>query len=79
MHYLSQALQKDQITDKFQLMTETIEAALNEIPYDKLDISEEVREQVLFLGNCAKNKTVIFSLYFCLNYSMQIYNKQTIV
>ncbi|XP_021295512.1 U-box domain-containing protein 14 [Herrania umbratica] len=43
---LYQALQKDQITGKFQLMTETIEAALNEIPYDKLDISEEVREQI---------------------------------
>ncbi|XVE99262.1 hypothetical protein REPUB_Repub03eG0183000 [Reevesia pubescens] len=27
-------------------MTESIEAALNEIPYDKLDISEEVREQI---------------------------------
>ncbi|KAB2063497.1 hypothetical protein ES319_A10G219800v1 [Gossypium barbadense] len=43
---LYQALQKDQVAYKFQQMTETIEAALSEIPYDKLDISEEVREQI---------------------------------
>lgn len=40
------ALQKDLIADKFLQMTETVEAALNEIPYDKLDISEEVQEQI---------------------------------
>ncbi|KAE8695631.1 hypothetical protein F3Y22_tig00110694pilonHSYRG00063 [Hibiscus syriacus] len=40
------ALQKDQIAYKFQQMTEAIEATLNEIPYDELDISEEVQEHI---------------------------------
>ncbi|XP_022745556.1 U-box domain-containing protein 14-like [Durio zibethinus] len=43
---LYQALQKDLIADKFLQMTETIEAALNEIPYGELDLSEEVQEQI---------------------------------
>ena len=44
---MSQALQRDKIVGDFQQVTEQIEEALSEIPYDKLDISEEVREQVL--------------------------------
>ena len=71
MHYFQQALQKDQIADKFQQMTKIIEATLNEIPYDKLDISEEVREQVPFLGNFAENRIVIFSPFY-LNCSIHI-------
>lgn len=43
---MSQALQRDKIADKFHQVTEKIEAALSEIPYDKLELSEEVREQV---------------------------------
>lgn len=44
---MSQALQREKTTQKFYQVTEQIEAALNEIHYDNLDISEEVREQVL--------------------------------
>jgi hypothetical protein len=40
------ALQMQKIVVKFHLITEQIEAALSQIPYDKLDISEEVREQI---------------------------------
>ncbi|XP_065870330.1 U-box domain-containing protein 14 isoform X2 [Euphorbia lathyris] len=43
---LYQALQRDKIAHKFCQITEKIEAALSEIPYDKLDLSEEVREQI---------------------------------
>ncbi|KAE8672026.1 U-box domain-containing protein 13 [Hibiscus syriacus] len=43
---LYRALQMDQIAYKFQEITEAIEAALNEIPYNNLDISEEVQEQI---------------------------------
>ncbi|GAV77194.1 Arm domain-containing protein/U-box domain-containing protein/KAP domain-containing protein [Cephalotus follicularis] len=43
---LYQALQRDVIADQFHQMTEQVEAALSEIPYEKLDISEEVREQI---------------------------------
>lgn len=43
---LYQALQRDIIDDRFHQMTEKIEAALTEIPYNKLSISEEVREQI---------------------------------
>lgn len=32
---------------KFHDMTVEIEAALSQIPYDKIEVSEEVREQVL--------------------------------
>ncbi|KAJ7970494.1 RING-type E3 ubiquitin transferase [Quillaja saponaria] len=40
-----QAFQKDKMADKFQQVTEQIEAALSEIQYDKLEVSEEVQEQ----------------------------------
>lgn len=46
MFAMLQALQMDKIAAKFHQVTEQIEAALSRIPYDKLDISEEVREQV---------------------------------
>lgn len=36
----------DKIAGDFQQVTEQIEEAMTRIPYDKLDISEEVREQV---------------------------------
>ena len=51
MSYLSQALQREKIAQKFHLVTEQIEAALSEIHYDKLNLSEEVREQVLLQPN----------------------------
>ncbi|KAF2295639.1 hypothetical protein GH714_033376 [Hevea brasiliensis] len=37
---------KGQLAHKFCQITEQIEAALSEIPYDKLDLSEEVQEQI---------------------------------
>jgi len=43
---MSQALRRNDTAYKFQEVTEKIEAALSEIPYYKLEISEEVREQV---------------------------------
>ncbi|KAH7547860.1 hypothetical protein ACOSP7_032884 [Xanthoceras sorbifolium] len=43
---LYQVLQRDKIASKFHQTTEQIEAALSEIPYDKLDLSEEVHEQI---------------------------------
>ena len=51
MSYLSQALQREKIAQKFHLVTEQIEAALSKIHYDKLNLSEEVREQVLLQPN----------------------------
>ncbi|KAL9365565.1 hypothetical protein Peur_043438 [Populus x canadensis] len=41
-----QTLQRDDIADKINQITEKIEAALGEIPYDKLNLSEEVQEQI---------------------------------
>ncbi|GKV34183.1 hypothetical protein SLEP1_g42584 [Rubroshorea leprosula] len=43
---LYQAFQRDETTRKFHQITEQIEAALTEIPFTELDISEEVREQI---------------------------------
>lgn len=43
---LYQALQRDKIADKFCQMTDQIEASLSSIPYDKLNVSEEVHEQI---------------------------------
>ncbi|KAL6977196.1 U-box domain-containing protein 14 [Sarracenia purpurea var. burkii] len=43
---LFQALHRDKIAGDFQQVTEQMEEALSQIPYDKLDISEEVREQI---------------------------------
>ncbi|KAJ8766080.1 hypothetical protein K2173_020596 [Erythroxylum novogranatense] len=43
---LYKALERDRLACKFHEVTENIEAALSEIPYDRLDISEEVREQI---------------------------------
>ncbi|XP_015881290.3 U-box domain-containing protein 14 [Ziziphus jujuba] len=43
---LYQAFHRDEIVNKFHQMTEQIEAALKEIPYDKFPISDEVREQI---------------------------------
>ncbi|KAK4578722.1 hypothetical protein RGQ29_028704 [Quercus rubra] len=40
------ALQREKIAQKFHLVTEQIEAALSKIHYDKLNLSEEVREQI---------------------------------
>ncbi|XP_048231865.1 U-box domain-containing protein 14 [Ricinus communis] len=41
-----QALRRNEIAQEFCLITEKIEAALNEISYAKIDLSEEVREQI---------------------------------
>ena len=42
-----QALQRDKVAQEFCIHTEKIEEALTKIKYEKLDLSEEVREQVL--------------------------------
>lgn len=42
-----QVLDRDQIMERFQEVTSQLEQALAGISYDKLDISDEVREQVL--------------------------------
>ncbi|KAK6137917.1 hypothetical protein DH2020_028330 [Rehmannia glutinosa] len=44
-----QALQVDKIASRFENITKQIEAALSQIPYNKLDIPEEVREQIELL------------------------------
>ncbi|KAF5947916.1 hypothetical protein HYC85_013873 [Camellia sinensis] len=43
---LFQALKLNKIASDFHQVTEQIEEALSQIPYNKLDISEEVREQI---------------------------------
>ncbi|KAL8051718.1 hypothetical protein ABFX02_06G166200 [Erythranthe guttata] len=44
-----QALQVDKIASKFEHVTQQIEAALSQVPYNKLDITEEVLEQIELL------------------------------
>lgn len=46
---MPQALRRNDTADKFQQITEKIEAALSDISYNKLEISEEVQEQVILL------------------------------
>jgi len=46
---MPQALRWNDTADKFQQITEKIEAALSDISYNKLEISEEVQEQVILL------------------------------
>ncbi|CAL0316829.1 unnamed protein product [Lupinus luteus] len=43
---LYQALRRNDTVDKFQQVTQKIEEALSEISYNKLEISEEVQEQI---------------------------------
>ncbi|XP_077220235.1 plant U-box 14 [Tasmannia lanceolata] len=43
---LYQALKWEEIAKKFHVVTEQLEKALSEISYDKLDIPEEVQEQI---------------------------------
>lgn len=43
---LLRALKRDEAAEKFNQITAQIEAALNEIPFTKLDVSEDVREQI---------------------------------
>ncbi|KAK4403906.1 U-box domain-containing protein 14 [Sesamum angolense] len=52
-----QALQIDKITGKFEHVTQQIEAALSQIPYNELDIPEEVREQIELLHAQFKRAT----------------------
>ncbi|CAL9246352.1 unnamed protein product [Arabidopsis halleri] len=46
---LFQIFDRDSVVQKFHNMTVEIEAALSQIPYDKIEVSEEVREQVQLL------------------------------
>ncbi|XP_010557715.1 PREDICTED: U-box domain-containing protein 14 [Tarenaya hassleriana] len=46
---LYQVSYRDSFADKFHQSTAEIEAALSRIPYDKLELTEEVREQVQLL------------------------------
>lgn len=43
---LYQALQSDKMAEKFNVVTEKLEAALSEVPYNQLSLTEEVREQI---------------------------------
>ncbi|KAI4351469.1 hypothetical protein L6164_005837 [Bauhinia variegata] len=43
---LYQALRRNETADKFQHIHERIEAALSDIPYNELNLSEEVQEQI---------------------------------
>lgn len=43
---MSQALRRNEIAEKFQHVNDQIEAALSELQYNKLEVSEEVQEQV---------------------------------
>ncbi|KAL0358635.1 UNVERIFIED_CONTAM: U-box domain-containing protein 14 [Sesamum angustifolium] len=52
-----QALQIDKIAGKFEHVTQQIEAALSQIPYNELDIPEEVREQIELLHAQFKRAT----------------------
>lgn len=63
MFAMLQALQMDNIAARFHQGTEQIEAALSQIPYDKLDISEEVREQV-YLESVDFYKSSCFHSFF---------------
>jgi hypothetical protein len=44
-----QLFDRDSLVEKFRDMTVEIEAALSQIPYEKIEVSEEVREQVQLL------------------------------
>ncbi|KAL2922827.1 U-box domain-containing protein 14 [Bienertia sinuspersici] len=46
---LFQAVQRDKVSSKFLDITGQIEGALSKISYDRLDLSEEVQEQVILL------------------------------
>lgn len=50
MLFILQALQIENVSSKFLTVTAQIEDALSHIPYNKLDLSEEVREQVSHLA-----------------------------
>lgn len=70
---MSQALRRNDIADKFRQMTGKIEAALSEISYNKLEISEEVQEQVilLYIGRRFDNtvcNSMAFQTFSCHNY-----------
>jgi len=47
--YALQVLERDNVLKKFQGVIAQLEQALCDFPYDKLDISDEVREQVTAL------------------------------
>jgi hypothetical protein len=52
-----QVLERDDVMKKFHDVIDQLEQALHDFPYNKLDISDEVREQVTLLAHL-KN-------YFC--------------
>lgn len=43
-------MQNEAYAVKFQEVTKLVNNALNDISYDKLDISEEVKEQVIIIS-----------------------------
>lgn len=48
--YALQVLERDNVTKKIQGVIAQLEQALCDFPYDKLDISDEVREQVTIIA-----------------------------
>ncbi|KAJ4978942.1 hypothetical protein NE237_009722 [Protea cynaroides] len=71
-----QALQSDQIAHEFQKVTEKVEKALSKISYDKLDLSEEVLEQIELVHAQFKRakdrlETPDFQLHFYLSIALK--------
>lgn len=60
LYIMLQAFQIDKNAAKFHQLTGQIEAALSMIPYERLDISEEVREQVRFPAVTYEVKRILF-------------------
>jgi len=53
--YALQVLEMDNVLKKFRGVIAQLEQALCDFPYDKLDISDEVREQVTIIVLLKKN------------------------
>lgn len=47
--FMCQAVQRDKISTEFLHITGKIEEALSKVSYNRLDLSEEVQEQVILL------------------------------
>lgn len=69
--FILQVLETDQVTKRFYEVTSQLEQALANIPFNELDVSDEVREQVQFHF---LTKTILFFLNedCIVNYLIQI-------
>lgn len=65
--FMFQALKWEEITAKFVEVTGELERALAMISYDKLDISDEVKEQANFdFSDCFTHYHEILPPFYCL-------------